>query len=74
MPFGLVTTTFAAPTEPAGVTAVTVVEFTATTLVAGTPPIVTDEVPARYWPVIVIAVPPVYSPLDGEIEVTDCNT
>ena len=58
VPFAPVTSTDAAPTDPAGVTAVTVVEFTATTSVAGTPPTLTLVAPFRKDPVIVIAVPP----------------
>ena len=58
VPFAPVTSTDAAPTDPAGVTAVTVVEFTATTSVAGTPPTLTLVAPFRNDPVIVIAVPP----------------
>ena len=58
VPFAPVTSTDAAPTDPAGVTAVTVVEFTATTSVAGTPPTLTLVAPFRNDPVIVMAVPP----------------
>ena len=58
VPFAPVTSTDAAPSDPAGVTAVTVVEFTATTSVAGTPPTLTLVAPFRNDPVIVIAVPP----------------
>ena len=66
VPFAPVTSTDATPTDPAGVTAVTVVEFTATTLVAGTPPTVTLDAPVRFAPVIVIAVPPNIDPDVGE--------
>ena len=58
VPFAQVTSTDAAPTDPAEVTAVTVVEFTATTFVAGTPPTLTLVAPLKKVPVIVIAVPP----------------
>ena len=58
VPFAPVTSTDAAPTDPAGVTAVTVFESTATTFVAGTPPILTIVAPLKKVPVIVIAVPP----------------
>ena len=47
VPFAPVTSTDAGPTDPAGVTAVTVVEFTATTFVAGTPPTLTLVAPPR---------------------------
>ena len=55
----------AAPAVPTGVTAVTVVEFTTTTFVAATPPIVMLDVPMRFTPVIVIAVPPDAGPEFG---------
>ncbi|NDG64681.1 MAG: hypothetical protein EBY29_14645 [Planctomycetes bacterium] len=58
VPFAPVTSTDAGPIDPAGVTAVTVVEFTATTSVADTPPTLTLVAPFRKVPVIVIAVPP----------------
>jgi hypothetical protein len=58
VPFEPVTTTSTAPTDPGGVTAVTVVEFTTTRFVTGTPPIVTAVVPDRYCPEIVMEVPP----------------
>ena len=57
--------TFAAPAEPAGVVAVTVVELTTDTLVAALPPTVTELVPVRFVPVIVIAVPPAVGPTFG---------
>jgi hypothetical protein len=50
---------------PAGVTAVTVVEFTTCTLVAARPPTVTEVVPDRFVPVSVIVVPPSAGPLAG---------
>ena len=47
-----------APTVPAGVTAVTLVDETTTTLVAATPPTVTLVAPVKFAPVIVIGAPP----------------
>ena len=58
LPPSAVSDMVAAPAVPTGVTAVTVVEFTTTTFVAATPPIVTLDVPVRFAPVIVNAVPP----------------
>jgi hypothetical protein len=58
-----------APAVPAGVTAVTVVAFTTDTLVAAVPPIVTELVPVKFVPVIVIAVPPAVDPADGDTDV-----
>jgi hypothetical protein len=60
-----VSDTVLAPAVPAGVTAVTVVEFTTDTLVAAVPPIVTLDVPVKFVPVIVIAVPPAVEPEFG---------
>ena len=68
VPFGVVTATLAAPTVPAGVTAVMLVDESTTTLVAATPPIVTLVAPVKLAPVIVIAVPPAVAP---EFGVTD---
>ena len=68
VPFGVVTTTLFAPTVPAGVTTVTLVDETTTTLVAATPPTVTLVAPVKLAPVIVIAVPPAVKP---EFGVTD---
>ena len=62
------TDTVFAPALPAGVTAVTVVELTTLTEVAATPPIVTELVPVKFVPVIVIAVPPVVGPTFGETD------
>ena len=59
------TDTVFAPIVPAGVTAVTVVELTTLTEVAATPPIVTELVPVKFVPVIVIAVPPAVGPVFG---------
>jgi hypothetical protein len=60
-----VSDTVFAPAVPAGVTAVTVVAFTTETLVAAVPPIVTLDVPVKFVPVIVIAVPPAVEPEFG---------
>ena len=68
MPPGVVTDTVFAPAVPAGVTAVTVVAFTTTTEVAAAPPIITELVPVRFVPVIVIAVPPLVGPTFGETD------
>ncbi len=65
VPPGVVIDTVFAPIVPAGVTAVTVVELTTLTEVAATPPIVTELVPVRFVPVIVIAVPPLVDPVFG---------
>ena len=64
-PPSAVSDTVAAPAVPTGVTAVTVVEFTTRTFVAAVPPIVTLDVPVRFVPVIVIAVPPLVAPVFG---------
>ena len=69
VPFGVVTATLFAPTVPAGVTAVTLVQETATRLVAATPPTVTLVAPVRFVPVIVIVVPPAVEPDGGVIDV-----
>ena len=58
VPPDVVTTTLFAPTVPAGVTAVTLVDETTTTLVAATPPTVTLVAPVKLAPVIVIGVTP----------------
>ena len=77
VPFGVVTATLFAPTVPAGVTAVTLVDEITTTLVAATPPTVTLVAPVRFIPVIVIviAVPPAVGPDVGVIAViaADCG-
>ena len=65
----MVTATLLAPAVPAGVTAVTLVAETTTTLVAATPPTVTLLAPVRFVPVIVIAVPPRVEPLVGVTDV-----
>jgi len=70
-PSPLVTTTFAAPAEPAGVVAVMEVDDTRVTPVAATPPTVTpNEAPeAKSVPVMVIEVPPAVDPVEGEMPV-----
>ena len=65
VPPSVVSETVFAPAVPAGVTAVTVVELTTTTLVAATPPIVTLVAPVRFVPVIVIGVAPPVGPTAG---------
>jgi len=70
VPIDVVTKTLAVPTVPAGVVAVTVVEFTPITLVAATPPIVTPVAPVKLAPVIVTLVPPNAVPVDGDIDDT----
>ena len=67
-PYGVVSETFAAPAAPDGVVAVTVVALTTTTEVAALPPTVTELVPVRFVPVIVIAVPPLVGPTFGETD------
>ena len=57
----------AAPEVPAGVTAVIVVAFTTTTLVAATDPMVTLLAPNKLVPVMVTGVPPAVGPLIGKI-------
>ena len=69
LPLGVVTATLVAPTVPAGVTAVMLVEETTTTLVAATPPTVTLVAPVKSQPVIVIGVPPAVEPDIGVIDV-----
>jgi hypothetical protein len=63
----LVTTTSMEPVVPAGVKAVIVVAEDLTTVVAGTPPIVTPSNPpaTKFVPVMVIAVPPATGPDAG---------
>ena len=67
-PYGDESETFAAPAAPDGVTAVTVVALTTTTEVAALPPTLTELVPVRFVPVIVIAVPPLVGPTFGETD------
>ena len=63
VPPGVVTVTVCAePAAPAGVTAVTRVESTTTTLVAGLPPTVTALALVRFAPLMVIGVPPKVEP------------
>ena len=65
----LVTTTSFAPTVPAGVTQVIEVAETTTTEVQAKPPMVTVAPSTKPVPVIVIDVPPVVTPVVGEIDV-----
>lgn len=66
MPPGVLTRISCAPTVPAGVSAVMVVELTITTLVASAPPTVTLVAPNKFVPVIVIGVAPRFEPKFGE--------
>jgi hypothetical protein len=70
VPFGVVTSTLAAPALPAGVVAVIVVSLTTVTPVADAPPMVTVVAPVKSVPVIVTAAPPAVGPEAGEIELT----
>src|SRR5262245_44012399 len=63
---GFVTTTFTAPFECAGVTAVIVVLPTTLTFVAEAPPKLTDAPEAKPVPEIVTEVPPAAGPDAGE--------
>ena len=65
----LVTTTFLAPTVPAGVVQVIDVAETTVTDVQALPPTVTAAPAAKLVPVMVIAVPPAADPELGEIDV-----
>ena len=65
-----VTTTLTAPGVSAGVTAVIEVAETKTTLVAATPPMVTDIPVINPVPVIVTAVPPANAPTEGDTDAT----
>jgi len=64
-PSVVVTITGCAPTIPGGDTAVTLVAETATTLVAGAPPMVTPVVLANNVPVMENGVPPKRIPVAG---------
>jgi hypothetical protein len=66
VPPGAVTTIVAAPTEPAGVTQVMVVELTTTLDVAGVALNVTLVAPVKFVPVMVTEVPPAVGPVGGE--------
>ena len=72
VPAAAVTRTTAGPSAPAGVVAVTWFSV-ATTLVAGTPPTVTEVAVPRYEPVIVIGVPPTKQPSTGAMPLTDAG-
>ena len=65
VPAGVVTTTSAGPSVPAGVTAVIVVDETTTKFVASAPPINTLVALVKYAPEIVIGVPPTIDPWTG---------
>ena len=65
----LVTTTFLAPTVPAGVVQVIEVAETNVTDVQALPPTVTVAPGAKFVPVIVIDVPPAVLPEVGAIDV-----
>jgi hypothetical protein len=69
-PPGVVTTTDAVPALPAGVIAVIDVSLLTLTDVAAKPLTVTDVASVKPVPVIVIAVPAVSGPLDGDTLVT----
>jgi hypothetical protein len=70
VPAGVVTATSTVPAAWAGVVAVIEVALTTVTLVAATPPMVTDVAPVKFVPVMVTAVPPTVGPVVGEIDVT----
>jgi hypothetical protein len=65
VPHGVVIETSRVPAEPGGVTAVTFVALTTVTPMAATPPTVTEVVPVRFVPVIVMVVPPATGPATG---------
>jgi hypothetical protein len=67
-PEEVVRTTSFAPTVPAGVVIVTVVDVTVPT-VAAAPPTVTLDVPVKFVPVMTVDVPPVVAPLVTDNEV-----
>ena len=67
-PWGVVTTTLAAPMVPGGVVTLIVVALT-TVNDAAALPIVTDVAPVKSVPVMTAAVPPRLEPKDGLIEV-----
>ena len=69
VPLGVVTSTLAVPGPWAGVVAVMVVALTRTKL-AAVPPRRTEVAPARLVPVMVMLVPPVVAPAEGETLVT----
>ena len=69
-PDGVVTTTSAGPMErPAGVVTEIEVDELTTKLLAATPPIVTEVVPVKLTPVMVVVVPPAKVPTFGDIDV-----
>ena len=70
VPPTVVTRTSAGPALPAGVVRNRVVEFSAPTFVAATPPTVAPVAPLRLVPVTVTTVPPATDPELGERPVT----
>ncbi|HET6963194.1 MAG TPA: hypothetical protein VFH58_00375 [Acidimicrobiales bacterium] len=70
VPPGVVTVTSTVPAAPAGEVAVTRVESTAMTSVAGLAPKLTPVAPVRLVPVIVTDVPPALGPDEGLTPVT----
>lgn len=69
-PPGVVTTTLAEPTVPAGVVAVMLVALTTVTAVAAVPPMVTPVAPVKLVPVMLTLVPPEVGPVEGLTELT----
>ena len=67
VPPGVVSDTVAVPGAPCGVAAVTTVGLT-DVMTADPPPTVTDTVPERFVPLIVITVPPEIGPTFGAID------
>jgi hypothetical protein len=65
VPSGVVTSTLAVPTLPAGVVAVMVVSLSTLTPVASAPPIVTAVASVKPEPLMVTLVPPAAVPLFG---------
>lgn len=70
VPPEVVTETIFGPTLPGGVTAINVSALTTATAVAAAPPIVTEVVPIRFVPEMVMLIPPVVGPDAGATEVT----
>ena len=65
VPFDATTATSTTPAACAGVVAVIIESLTTVAFVAETPPTVTDVAPAKFVPLITIAVPPSGDPLAG---------
>ena len=70
VPVGVVTVTFTGPEDPAGDTAVRVVEDVTLNDVAATEPNLTDVAPVKLVPVMVVEVPPAVEPVFGLTLVT----